>query len=158
MAENYTCPDCGKQYPAPPKWCPCTPVPVASPREATFLVELVPGRGVEQFDQGQAPSVEALSAGTDSPFRSAVMLREVFGSGVVSPEDCGQKDEPGTLAEWLEHLMRGRTVRCHPSGGKSSYILLQESHCPGVETLGETFWSIVDVTREEYDRLLGLAG
>lgn len=27
----YTCPDCGKVYPAPPKWCPCEPYPSTLP-------------------------------------------------------------------------------------------------------------------------------
>ncbi|MBN3035372.1 MAG: hypothetical protein JW861_07275 [Bacteroidales bacterium] len=34
----YICPLCGKEYPIPPKWCPCRPYPWEPPRISYFLV------------------------------------------------------------------------------------------------------------------------
>ena len=135
---------------------------MADPYSAYFLIELFPDKELDEDVDGMYESITSIISGRVNPFKSVTMVFEGVGwetdiAILAGDDDDQEKKEPETLFDWLEHLLKTKEVRGGPNGGKTSIILLKEVFSPGVETLDYLGWDVVDLTQEEYDKLLGMA-
>jgi hypothetical protein len=125
---------------------------MADPYTIYLLIEMNPGTEIDYSSDMGPPTVLSMISDDESPFKSALLVWETLDLGFL---DSSEK-EPETYQDWLEHHIRTKETRYTPEGTQTGFMILKEDFHPGVETLDSYNWTVVDLSREEYDKLLEL--
>ncbi len=86
---TYTCPDCGKQYPLPPKWCGCIPYPM---HEDTLFWKISGEYTDVEITEAEFSEFKEYGTEEDTDYR---LSRILFDAG--TPETAAEETEEETV-------------------------------------------------------------